>query len=176
MKGDPLPLRSIDTLNEVLGNTIAWLTAAMVLVTCIVVVLRYGFETGAIMLQEAVAYMHGLVFMLGLSYTLKHDAHVRVDLLYSRLSARARACVDIVGHLVFLLPLAVTIIVVSLSSGNGIERSYVGRSWTIRESSAEVGGIPAVFLLKTLIPATGVLLILQGIAETARAIRTLRDG
>ena len=77
----------------------------MVLITIAVVVLRYVFDTGTIALQEAVMYLHGSVFMLGLGYTLQHNAHVRVDVLAQRLSSRARAWIDLLGHLVFLLPL-----------------------------------------------------------------------
>jgi TRAP-type mannitol/chloroaromatic compound transport system permease small subunit len=156
----------IDALNEAIGRTVAWLVLGMMIVTGVVVVLRYGFSIGSIALQESVMYLHGIVFMLGIPYALKHDAHVRVDVIYGRLSPRGRDIVNLLGHLLFLLPLAGFIVWVSWD--------YTGRAWSIREGSAEVGGIEAVFLLKTLIPVLGGLLVLQGMAEITRiALRLL---
>lgn len=156
----------IDALNEAIGRTVAWLVLGMMIITGVVVVLRYGFSIGSIALQESVMYLHGIVFMLGIPYALKHDAHVRVDVIYGRMSPRGRDIVNLLGHLLFLLPLAGFIVWVSWD--------YTGRAWSIREGSAEVGGIEAVFLLKTLIPVLGGLLVLQGMAEVARiALRLL---
>ena len=92
----------LDALIEITGRGVSWLILAMVVTTCTVVLLRYVFDTGAIALQESVTYMHSLVFMLGLSYVLKHDGHVRVDLIYARLSARARVKINLLGHSIFL--------------------------------------------------------------------------
>ena len=137
----------------------------MALVTAVVVVMRYGFNLGSIMAQEAVTYMHACLFMLGAAYTLKSGAHVRVDIFYRNFSPRARAWVDSLGGIIFLLPLCAFILV---SSWN-----YVAESWTIRETSPEPGGIPAVFLLKSLIPLMAVNLFLQGVAETLRCAARL---
>lgn len=139
----------------------------MVFVTLAVVVLRYVFGEGSIILQESVMYMHALVFMLGIPYALKADAHVRVDLFYSRLGPRGRALVNLTGHVLALLPVAVVMILYS--------RNYVASAWRVGEGSAEVGGIPGVFLLKTLIPVCAILLILQGIAEIGRCLAALRN-
>jgi len=156
-----------DALTEGLGRAISWLTFAMVVATMIVVVLRYGFDVGAVQLQESVTYMHALVFMLGIAYALKHASHVRVDLVYSRLSSRARLLIDITGHVVALFPVGLYILIGSLD--------YVAASWHVKEASAEVGGIPGVYLLKTLIPVMAVLLMLQGAAEIVRALLQLRS-
>lgn len=156
----------IDRVTELLGRGIAWLTFAMVLVTAAVVVMRYGFDIGAVRMQESVTYMHALVFMLGIPYALKHGAHVRVDLLYARAQPRTQQIIDLSGHLVLLAPVALYVLVSSLD--------YVAASWRVREASAEVGGIPAVFLLKTLIPLMAALLLLQGVAESLRIILALR--
>ena len=126
----------IDAIIEISGRTVAWLSLGMVVITCTVVVLRYGFDTGAIALQESVTYMHALVFMIGLSYALKHDRHVRVDLLFNRLSRRSRQRINLIGHVGFLLPIC---LVITLESFD-----YVMRSWAIREGSTEAGGIPGV--------------------------------
>ena len=152
-------------MTERLGRLIAWLLLPMVLGTTLVVVLRYALNEGSILLQEAVLYLHALVFMLGIPYALKADAHVRADLVYSRLGPRGRTVINLIGHVLFLLPVAGALLLYS--------QSYVTRSWRILEGSSEVGGIPGVFLLKTLIPVLAVLLLLQGLAEIARCIRTL---
>jgi TRAP-type mannitol/chloroaromatic compound transport system permease small subunit len=155
----------IDRIIDFLGRSVAWLAFVMVITTFVVVVLRYGFDTSAIMLQELVVYMHGLAFMLGLAYTLKHDGHVRVDLLYSRMRERWRAIVNLAGHVVFLIPLSITIFVFSLP--------YVRSSWSVLEASPEVAGIPAVFLLKTLVPLAAILLFLETLVLSVTAIQAL---
>ncbi len=152
----------IDTFTEWTGRIIAWLMFLMVVATLGVVVARYVTNSNTILLQESVMYMHAFAFMLAIPYALKHDAHVRVDVIYGRLSPRARAVVDLCGHLLLLAPTAAFIIVYS--------RIYVGNAWRILEGSAEVGGIPGVFLLKTLIPLMAGLLLLQGAAEVAHKI------
>lgn len=158
----------IDTVTERSGRLLAWLLLVMAVLTCIVVVLRYGFGIGSITSQEAITYMHGAVFMLGAAYTLKHDAHVRVDIFYRRLSARGQAWVNSLGGIVFLLPLCTFI---GMASWN-----YVAESWAIRETSPEPGGIPAVFLLKSLLPLMALNLFLQGLAETLRSMLVLIEG
>ena len=156
----------IDAIIEISGRTVAWLSLGMVVITCTVVVLRYGFDTGAIALQESVTYMHALVFMIGLSYALKHDRHVRVDLLFNRLSRRSRQRINLIGHVGFLLPICLVITMESFD--------YVMRSWAIREGSPEAGGIPGVYFLKTLIPLSALLLSMQAISEVLRTYRQLR--
>ena len=145
---------------EFLGRCVSWLVFVMAGLTVVVVIMRYVFEIGTVFPQELVVYMHALVFMFGLSYTLKHDAHVRVDLLHSRLDDKKQALVNFLGHLVFLIPVACTIGFGSLD--------YVLDSWRIWERSAEVRGIPAVYLLKTVIPVSALLLILQSLLDLRR--------
>ncbi len=160
----------IDRFTDGLGRAIAWLTFAMMAMTVVVVTLRYGFDIGAIVLQESVVYMHGLAFMLGIAYTLKTDDHVRVDLIYSRLGPRARRRINLFGHVVFLIPVCLAVLASSLG--------YVAASWAVLERSPEVGGIPAVYLLKSLIPLMALVLLLQGIAEIIRCLNpeSARDG
>lgn len=158
--------RLIDRFTSLLAQTLAWLIGAMALLVFIVVVLRYAFDQGAIVLQEAALYLHGLIFMLGIPYALKENAHVRVDLIYSRLSRKARARIDLVGHGLFLIPVASFIFFTSLP--------YVAASWRILEKSSEVGGLPAVFALKTLIPLMAALLFLQGASEIIKQLVQVR--
>lgn len=160
-----LTIRNIDCFTEATGRFLAWLLLAMALLTTAVVLLRYGFNTGSIMAQEAITYLHGCVFMLGAAYTLKHDGHVRVDIFYRRFSPRGRAWINALGGIIFLMPLCGFI---AFSSWD-----YVEASWIIRETSADAGGIPGVFLLKTLLPLLALNLFLQALAETLRNAATL---
>ena len=139
----------------------------MVVVTVVVVGLRYGLATSSIFLQESVMYMHGAVLMLGIAYALKENRHVRVDIFYARMSERRQALVDVTGHLLFLLPVSLLIFWTSLP--------YVANAWRVLEGSSEVGGVPAVFLLKTLIPIMALLLGLQGLNEIVRGVQRLRQ-
>ena len=152
----------LDAVNEWIGSSVSWLTLVMMFITCLIVVARYVFNLGSIALQETVMYMHGMVFMLGIGYTLKHQGHVRVDIFYEKLSIRKKALIDLFGTLVFLLPIGLFILLCSLN--------YVYFSWSLSESSAQPGGLPGVFLLKTLIPLMAFLLVLQGLAEIGRSI------
>jgi len=152
----------VDQMNDYVGRSVSWLTLLMVLVTFVVVVLRYLFNMGWIAMQESITYMHALVFMLGASYTLRHDGHVRVDIIYNRLSPKGRAWVDLLGNLLLLMPVTLFIIWVSWD--------YVSSSWSLMETSREAGGLPGIFLLKTTIPLMGLLLLLQGVANALRAL------
>ena len=168
---------TFDTWIDRVGNAISWCTVLMVLTTCLVVILRYGFGTGSVFLQETVIYMHSLVIMFGLAYTLKHDGHVRVDLLYNSQTPRNQAWTNLFGHLFLLLPFSLILVRESLgiTASIPLERSYVGRSWSVFEGSAEVGGLPGIFLLKSLIPISGGLLAMQAIGETFKTIRYIRN-
>ncbi len=158
-------VRFIDRFTDRSGRVLAWLALGMALVTALIVVLRYGFSINSIFAQESVVYMHGSLFMLGAAYALKQGAHVRVDIFYRDFSPRTKAWINSLGGIVFLLPLCVFILVSSWD--------YVAESWAIRESSPEPGGIPAVFLLKTLLPLLALNLLLQGLAETLRSALAL---
>jgi TRAP-type mannitol/chloroaromatic compound transport system permease small subunit len=131
-----------------------------------VVVFRYAFNVSTLILQESVLYLHGIAFMLAIPYTLNQGGHVRVDLIYGRLSPRQQALVDFIGHLLLLLPLSIFLFWSSLP--------YVASAWRTLEGSGDTGGIPAIFLLKTIIPVMAALLFLQGVAECARSVRTWR--
>lgn len=161
-------VQRIDAFTERSGKLLAWLALGMALVTTFIVILRYGFNIGSIPAQESVTYMHGALFLLGAAYALKHGAHVRVDIFYRNYRPRTRAWVDSLGGIVFLLPLCVFIITSSWD--------YMAESWAMRESSPEPGGIPAVYLLKTIIPLGAINLAVQGVAEVLRAALVLIDG
>jgi len=149
---------TISTFNEYLGRTISWLTLLMVLSTFVIVVLRKFFDLGWIWLQESVTWMHAIVFMLAAAYTLKDDEHVRVDIFYTNFSPRKKAFVNLLGAVFLLLPLCAFVVWSSWD--------YVSESWRIKESSWQSGGIAYLYLLKSIIPITAVLLALQGITKS----------
>lgn len=155
----------IDNFSDACGRAIAWLTLGMVLTQFAVVILRYVFETGWIAMQESILFMHGLVFLLGAAYTLRHDGHVRVDIFYRHLSRRGQALVDVLGTLFLLLPVCAYIFFASLE--------YVTESWELFEGSREAGGLPGVFLLKTSILLMAVLFSLQGLSLLLRNLLIL---
>ncbi len=156
----------LDALTEWVGRSVAWLTYGMVLGMVLIVILRYGFSISVTALNESVSYQFALLFMLGAAYTLKHDDHVRVDIFYRRFAPRTQAWINLLGSVLFLLP--VMMLIIWMSS------DYVQAAWAIREGSREGGGLPLVYALKTLLWVMPVLMILQGLAEMARAVGILR--
>jgi TRAP-type mannitol/chloroaromatic compound transport system permease small subunit len=158
-------VRFVDRLNDVLGRGVAWLTLAMVLITFVVVILRYIYAIGWVWMQESYVWLHGIVFMLGAGYTLLHNGHVRVDIIYSTASARYKSVIDLLGSLLLLMPLVVVVFLVSYQ--------YVLSSWLKLEESREAGGLPGLFLLKTVILGFCVLLGLQGLALAGRSLLAL---
>lgn len=158
-----------DAINRVTGNAVAWLTLAMVLVTSVVVALRYLFGFGAIWLQESVTWMHAVVFMLGAAYTLQRDEHVRVDIFYRKISDRGRGLVDALGVVMFVFPLCGFILYESWG--------YVVSSWTIREVSVNAGGLPYPFLplVKTTLLVMPLAMALQGLSLLIGSLLRLRS-
>lgn len=150
----------LDGLNRQLARVIRWLALMMVLAQFAIVVGRYVFGVNSIAAQESVLYMHATLFMLAAGYTLLVDKHVRVDVFYAGLSPSAQRRIDIFGHLFLLLPSMAALLYWSWPS--------VRNSWKILEGPIAVGGIEAVFLLKSLIPAFCVLVMLQSAALLIR--------
>ena len=148
--------QSIDSLNDHIGRFVSWLTLTLVLVTFCIVLLRYLFDISWMPMQESIIYLHGLVFMLGAAYTLKHDRHVRVDIIYQHCSPKVKAWIDLLGTLFLLLPVAGFILWSSWD--------YVLDSWDILEGSRNSGGLPYVYLLKSCLLLMSGLLILQGLS------------
>lgn len=159
--------RGLDRLASGAGRLLGWFTLAMVLLQSAVVLLRYAFNGGSVALQDSVVYLHGAAFMLGLAYALYTDAHVRVDVFYRRMGERARAWVDAVGALVLLLPMCAFI-----AAGSW---QFAAASWAVHESSSSAGGLPGVFLLKSLIPLSAFTLALAGVAQFCRALARLME-
>lgn len=158
----------IDRFSEATGRLTSWLTLAMILLTCVVVVMRYVFAAGEIWLQESVVWMHAAVFMAGAAYTLRHEEHVRVDVFYRRMSPVSRAWIDLVGVVVLLLPVCAFLFWKSFD--------FVAASWAIREASREPGGLPYPFvpLLKTVLLLMPATVLLQGLSLSLNALKTIR--
>lgn len=158
-------IKIIDGVTAGIGKVISILTLLIVLLTTSLVVLRYGFNWNSIAWQEVVLYMHATVFLLGAAWALQTDSHVRVDILYRGFSARKKAIANIIGTLFFLFPFFLLILYFSWG--------YMLKSWAVHESSTQAGGLPYVYLLKTLMPIFAVLMLVQGVAELCRNILIL---
>lgn len=155
----------LEAINEHVGKVISWLSLAVVLLTFVVVVLRYGFDIGWIGMQESIAYMYAWLFMLGAGYTLKHDGHVRVDIFYRQFNERQQAWVNLAGSIFLLLPMFIFIAWASFD--------YVVASWQISESSREAGGLAFVYILKASLLLMPFLMLLQGTAMILASLQTL---
>lgn len=158
--------RTLDLLQRWLGAALVALTPCVVLLCFGLVAARYGFGKGSVAVQEAMLWLHACVFMLGMAWALRHERHVRVDVLHARFSSRTRAWIEVGGHLLLLLPFALFLLWISLD--------YVAASWQVRESSREPGGLPGLFLLKSLILLSAWLLAVQSLALCVQQLRAVR--
>jgi TRAP-type mannitol/chloroaromatic compound transport system permease small subunit len=156
---------AIDWLNERVGWAVSWLTVVMVINVFIVVVLRYTLSVGWIWMQELYVWTHGTVFLLGAGYTLLHEGHVRIDLIYREASRRYKAVVNILGCIFLGAPLIYLIFDRSLP--------MVARSWETLEKSAEAGGMPGLFVFKSVVVLFAVLFGLQLLALFLRNVEVL---
>ena len=159
---------AVDRMNDLIGRATAWVAITMVVVQFIVVVMRYVFGIGSIMMQESVTYMHAILFMIGAGYTLLYDGHVRVDIFYRDASERNKAIVDMVWSLLLLFPVITLIFIASYP--------YVVQSWASMEGSVETSGIPGVYLLKSVILVFCFLMGLQGVSLFIRSLTTIMGG
>lgn len=157
--------RVIDSINAALGKVGALLILCATILVFSVAVLRYVFDSGSIAMQELGVWLHACAFLLAAAWTLKHNGHVRVDVLYQGFSPKQQAWVELIGSLAFLIPVCVFIIISSMD--------YVANSWAVLESSPETGGLPGRFLLKSMIPLAAASLILQAIAQSLNALHAL---
>jgi len=162
-------INALDAISKTLGRAISWFTLLMVLVTFVIVVLRYVFGTGLIWLQESLSWMHAVVFMLGAAYTLQQDEHVRVDIFYREMTDNHRAWVNLLGVLVFIFPMCAFFFYSSID--------YVSAAWSIREVSRNSGGLPYPFvpLLKSVLVLMPVTVGLQGLSMLLQAVRVIRE-
>lgn len=157
----------IDKISELTGKISSWFVLLMVLITCLVVIMRYVLGLGSIFLQDIVLYLHASLFLLGASFAFKRDSHVRVDIFYRDLSNKNKSVINLVGNLVLLQPLCLVIFLYSWG--------FVEFSWQIMESSPEPDGLPFVYLQKTLLLLMSFFLWIQSISEILKSLILLRD-
>ena len=157
-----------DRISSITGRATSWLTLFMVIITAVIVVMRYVFDAGFIWLQESVIWMHATVFMVGAAYTLLHEEHVRVDIFYRKMGARSRALVDLLGVVVFLLPLCGFLAFKSYD--------FAAASWSMHEVSREPGGLPypAIPAMKSIVTLMPVAVALQGVSLALRSLAAIR--
>ena len=160
-------INKLEQTSEISGRFVAWLTLFIVMLTFIVVILRYIFDIGSIAMQESISYLHAFVFMLGAAYTLKHDSHVRVDVFYRNMTPVKKAWVDLLGTLLLLFPVCLFIFFSSWD--------YVLTSWSQFEESGEAGGLAYVYILKTTLLIMPTLLMLQGSALALKNLLLLKN-
>lgn len=158
-------VHAIERLNDTIGRIVSWLAITLVFTTCVVAVLRYGFNMGWVWMQELYIWMHAIVFLVASGYTLLHEGHVRIDVFYGPAGPRYKAWVNILGTLLFLFPMVGLI--------GYMAWGYVSLSWTRLEASQEAGGLPGLFLLKSCMLLFVMLLALQGLALILRSIMIL---
>ncbi len=157
----------LERINRSVGAFIRWFVLLMVLIQFAVVIMRYALGYSSIAVNESVLYLHAAVFMLGAGYTLLIDGHVRVDIFYAKARHRQQAAIDVLGHLLLLMPALLALLYWSWPS--------VYNAWKIKEGAISVGGIPATWVMKLLIPAFCLLLLIQSLACLLRNLLKLMN-
>jgi TRAP-type mannitol/chloroaromatic compound transport system permease small subunit len=152
----------IDKLTDNIANGLLYILIILIVLIFSTVFFRYIFNISYVVLQEIVMYLHALIFMFGISYALKENSHVKIDVFYSILERKTQRVISLVGLIFFILPTALFIIYISIDMAT--------QSWLILEGSSEAGGLNLVFILKSLIPMTGVLIFLQAISELIKCM------
>ncbi|MBI2217925.1 MAG: TRAP transporter small permease subunit [Candidatus Rokubacteria bacterium] len=153
--------RWIDAFQEVIGRAVSWLMLLLVAVVFGDVLFRYLLNTGWVFVQELEWHLFGTIYLLAAGYTMLYNEHVRVDVVYAKLPPQRRAWIDFVLMFVFFFPACLLIIYTAWP--------FVANSWAVREGSPDPGGIPARWLLKSMIIVGFALLFLQGISQAIKS-------
>ena len=160
-------IRFVDSLNEAIGKATAWLTTILVIVVGYDVITRYLLKSSSVAVQELEWHIFSVIFLIASAYTLRHNKHVRVDVLYVNFTPKTRALVNFLGSLLFLMPLCLV--------GIWSSQNFVMNSFNIGEISPDPGGLPYRFVLKAMIPLGFILIFLQGIAMACRSWLEFRN-
>ena len=155
----------IDQLIDRIANSLLYVLVFLIVLVFFTVFFRYVFNISYVVLQELIMYMHALIFMFGISYALKEKSHVKIDIIYCMLTSKKQCITSIIGIILFILPTSLFITYISID--------MVSQSWVILEGSSEAGGLNLVYILKSLIPITGILIILQAISELIKYIEDI---
>ena len=153
---------AIDSTNEAVGRVVSWVSLLLVLVVFSDVVMRYLFKTSFVLTQELEWHLFAFIFLIGAGYTLLHDGHVRVDIIYQRLGVKGRAWINLIGVIFFLIPGCYLVISTSWH--------FVSNSFSMLEGSPDPGGIPYRFIVKGTMTVGYVLLLLQGLSMGVHAL------
>lgn len=158
-------IRLIDWINEWVGRGVAWAALGLVLVVFTDVVMRYLFNTSFVFVQEMEWHIFSFIFLVGAGYTLLHDGHVRVDIIYQSLGPKGQAWINFIGVILFLIPGCYLVI---KTSG-----AFTLNAWDVLEGSPDPGGIPLRFIIKSFIPVGFSLLLLQGVSLGIKSLLVL---
>ncbi len=161
-----MPERLNDILNFIIkesGKIASFLILLLIILVSVSVILRYVFSIGFIWLQDLYIWVHAIFILLGLTYTLNKDEHVRIDLLYRSLKKKIKKKINFFGSLLFGMPVSFILIF------NGFDYFY--RSFLLNESSKETGGLPFIFILKFFIFLTGIFLFFELLRQTFNFLR-----
>ena len=158
-------MKFLDTISQIIGRAVAWLTVFMVLLSLLNILSSWLFNTNSIAIQESITWMHGFNFLLATAYTLNRGGHVRVDIFYAKMNPKNKAIVDLAGSFLMLLPTALFIAWASWPV------FYL--SWRVAEVSSEPGGLPAIYILKALLLLMPLLLVVEAINQIIKNIQRL---
>ena len=151
----------------IISKLLVYILLSMIGLVILTIFLRYFFSIGSISIQELIMYFHASIFMLGISYTYKENSHVKIDIFYNKLSEKNKTILSLIGVILLIIPFAIFIIFISFD--------MVSSSWSIFEGSSEAGGLDLVFILKSLIPLSGFLILLQALSELFKNLQILKN-
>ncbi|MBT8233192.1 MAG: TRAP transporter small permease subunit [Bacteroidia bacterium] len=160
-------ISNLNLITEWTGKIFAWSTLLMVILICIDVILRYLFNFTLIWIIELEIYFFAITFLMASGYAFKYDKHVRVDVFYTKFSPKKKAWTNLIGGLFLLLPWAVISTYVCFN--------YFLKSWYINETSAQPGGLPAIYVLKFILFLGFLMLSIQAIADILESFQTIRE-
>ncbi|MDH5472474.1 MAG: TRAP transporter small permease subunit [Gammaproteobacteria bacterium] len=159
--------KAINNFSEILGKITAVLFILLLFNVFYDVIMRYLFNDVSIAMQEMEWHLFATIFMLGIPYTLYKDGHVRVDIIYERLSLHKQAWIDLLGTLFLLFPFTL------LVAKYGIDFSI--ESYQLGETSGDPGGLPYRWLIKAIIPFSFITISISGLGLILKSINTLRE-
>ncbi|WP_438711471.1 TRAP transporter small permease subunit [Aquimarina muelleri] len=155
----------LDWIGKKTGSLVSWISVGLAIVIGLDVIIRYIFQFTNVWMVEIEVYLFGMLFLLASGYTFKYEKHVRVDVFYSKLSKKGKAWVDVLGGVCLLIPWCYVVIVSSWYYGLS--------SFLIGETSAQPGGLPALYVLKFCITLGFVFLLLQGVSHILKSIQII---
>ena len=152
--------RRVDALLVAIGRAVSWIWLALLAIIVLNVLLRYAFGEGRIEFEEIQWHLYSVGFLLGMSYALQADTHIRVDVVHERLSARAQAWIELYGILLLLLPFIALVLIFSVP--------FVAQSYAVGEVSQAPGGLPLRWAIKAVLPIGFFLLLLGALSRLTR--------